>query len=276
MTSINIKEIIQLAQEAGELILEVYAKSEGIVIDRKADDSPLTEADTRANDHIVAGLSRLYPEIPIISEEEKLIPYETRSKWTTCWEVDPLDGTKEFIKRNGEFTVNIALIEEGRPVAGVIYAPVLDQMAWATEGSGAWMTNSKADLERYFSGEHEPVKLQSRTPAEGEKIKVVASRSHNSPEMDAYLATFKDPEIRSSGSSLKLLLVAKGEAHIYPRLAPTMEWDISAGHAILNESGGEIVMMDASELRYNREDLRNPHFIAYAEGMRSKLDQYLK
>ncbi|MCL4113817.1 UNVERIFIED_CONTAM: hypothetical protein GTU68_037542 [Idotea baltica] len=242
--------------------MEVYARSEGIVIDRKADDSPLTEADTLANAHIVKELLRLYPDIPIISEEEKLRPYSERKDWDVCWEVDPLDGTKEFINRNGEFTVNIALLQDGQSVAGVIYAPVPELTAWAQAGQGAW---SISGLENWAG-------FQA-----GEKIKIVASRSHGSPEMQAYLAQFADPEVRNAGSSLKFLLVATGEAHLYPRLAPTMEWDTSAGQAILSEAGGEILVEPGeAPLLYNREDLLNPHFIAYAAGLRAVLKDYFK
>ncbi len=277
VNSINVLDIVQIAREAGAIILDIYHQAEGIKIDHKADDSPLTNADTQANAHIVAELKRLYPEIPIISEEEKLTDYEERRHWETCWEVDPLDGTKEFIKRNGEFTVNIALIHQGRSVLGVIYAPVPELTAWASEGKGAWLLEGPNAYEDFKNGTTKATRLQSKTPDKGEKIRVVASRSHNSPEMEAYLETFTDPEIRSSGSSLKLLLVARGEAHLYPRLAPTMEWDISAGQAILVEAGGEVLrIVEGDELRYNREDLLNPHFIAYAAGMREGLGDYLK
>ena len=276
-SSIKVLEIVRIAREAGAIILDIYNQSEGIKIDRKADNSPLTNADTQANAHIVAELRRLYPEIPIISEEEKLTSYEERRNWEICWEVDPLDGTKEFIRRNGEFTVNIALIYKGRSVLGVVYAPVPELTAWASEGNGAWLLEGKDAYAEYMAGKMKAQRLQSTVPGPGEKIRIVASRSHNSPEMEAYLEKFKDPEIRSAGSSLKLLLVARGEAHLYPRLAPTMEWDISAGQAILVEAGGEVLKIpEGDELGYNREDLLNPHFMAYAEGMREVLDEYYK
>ena len=249
------------ALEAGDLIMDIYRQAEGIVIDRKADNSPLTEADRVANRHIVDALRLHFPQIPIISEEEKLRPWEDRQHWERCFEVDPLDGTKEFIKRNGEFTVNIALLEKGEPVAGVVYAPALDLTALAEKGSGAELTKKGSSQ-----------KLQSRIPAAGEKLAIVASRSHSSPEMEAYLQQFEEPEIRSAGSSLKFLLVARGEAHLYPRLAPTMEWDTSAGQIVLEEAGGEVLLADSqAPLRYNREQLRNPFFIAYAAGMRDWL-----
>jgi len=277
MNKIEILEIVRIAREAGTLIMEVYAKSEGIVIDRKADNSPLTEADTLANAHIVKELKRLYPTIPIISEEEKLRPYAERKEWETCWEVDPLDGTKEFINRNGEFTVNIALLKNGKPVAGVIYAPVPELTAWAEESQGAWQTKGEKNWRAFQQGSSKPTRLQSRIPAPGEKIKILASRSHGSPEMQTYLGRFTDPEIRNAGSSLKFLLIASGEAHLYPRLAPTMEWDTSAGQAILSEAGGEILVEpEEVTLRYNRENLLNPHFIAYAAGLKKVLKNYIK
>lgn len=250
-----------IALEAGQVILDIYNRSEGIVIDRKADNSPLTDADRAANRLIVDALRKHFPGIPIISEEEKLTPWATRQTWDRCFEVDPLDGTKEFIKRNGEFTVNIALLDQGKPVAGVVHAPVLDLTALAEKGSGAELKEK---------GEQR--KLQSRVPAPGEQLAIVASRSHSSPEMEAYLKQFDNPAIRSAGSSLKFLLVAKGEAHLYPRLAPTMEWDTSSGQIVLEEAGGEVLLVDSHEpLRYNREDLLNPFFIAYAKGMREWL-----
>lgn len=260
-------DILQtIAREAGRIIMDIYADAEGLVIDRKADNSPLTQADSASNDHIVAELQKHFPDIPIISEEEKEMPYAERKKWAKCWQVDPLDGTKEFIKRNGEFTVNIALLENGHAVTGVIYAPALDLMAWAAKGEGAYLVE----------GNGETVQLESRLPAAGEKLAVVASRSHNSPEMETYLARLGDVEIRSAGSSLKFLLVARGEAHLYPRLAPTMEWDTSAGQIILEEAGGELLVADTElPMRYNREQLLNPFFMAYAAGVRDYLQARL-
>lgn len=262
----NFDALRDIAREAGRIIMEIYADAEGVVIDRKADNSPLTQADSASNAYIVSELERHYPGVPVISEEEKEKPYVERRQWGRCWQVDPLDGTKEFIKRNGEFTVNIALLEKGRAVAGVIYAPDLDLMAWAAQGEGAYMVE----------GNGEVVKLESRMPQSGEKLAVVASRSHNSPEMEAFLAKLGDVEIRSAGSSLKFLLVARGQAHLYPRLAPTMEWDTSAGQVILEEAGGEVLVADNGvPLGYNRENLLNPHFMAYAAGVRHWLEQHL-
>ena len=261
-----IETLKTIAAEAGRIIMDIYADAEGVVIDRKADNSPLTQADSASNAHIVAALQKHFPDIPIISEEEKEMPYETRAQWERCWQVDPLDGTKEFIKRNGEFTVNIALLEKGKAVVGVVHAPALDLMAWASRNEGAYLVE----------GDGAMVKLLSRAPKPGEKLAVVASRSHNSPEMEAYLAELGEVEIRSAGSSLKFLLVARAEAHLYPRLAPTMEWDTSAGQIILEEAGGELLVADTEEaMAYNRANLLNPHFMAYGAGVRDYLKDRL-
>ena len=266
LAHIDIQDIVRISKEAGARIMEIYHSAEGIEIDRKADNSPLTNADKASNDHIVSYLRKVYPDIPLISEEEKLTDYAERKDWEWCWEIDPLDGTKEFIKRNGEFTTNIALIHRGVPVLGVIHAPALNLTAWAIQNEGAWLEENGT-----------PVQLQSQPPARGEALKIVASRSHHSPELQAFLATFSTPpEIRSAGSSLKFLLLARGEAHLYPRLAPTMEWDTSAGQIILTEAGGEILIAETQQpLRYNRPDLLNPHFIAYAHDVREALKKYL-
>ncbi len=275
--NIDILEIVRLSREAGAIITEVYEQAEEIKVNHKVDNSPLTNADMRSNSHIVAELLRIYPEIPIISEEEEQIAYKERRHWETCWEVDPLDGTKEFIGRSGEFTVNIALIHRGRPIMGVIYAPILELTAWASKGQGAWLLEGPTAYGDFVAGKTEPRRLMSTVPSEGERIRVVASRYHNSPEVKFYLESFTNPEIRLSGSSLKFLSIARGEAHLYPRLAPTMEWDTSAGQAILVEAGGEVLRKDQEdELTYNRENLLNPHFIAYANGMREALGNYLK
>ena len=233
----------------------------------KSDDSPLTIADQRSNTIIVAGLRKHFPEVPIISEEEKMIPYAERKDWEYCWEVDPLDGTKEFINRNGEFAVCIALLHRGRAVAGIVHAPAKQLTAWARKGEGAFQKGEDGS----------DIRLESRPPAAGEQIAVVASRSHSSPAMQEFLGRFHDPAIRSAGSALKFLLLAKGEAHIYPRLAPTMEWDTSAGQIIVEEAGGEMLREDDRQpLTYNRENLRNPNFIAYAKGVRETLSTYMR
>ena len=241
--------IVALAHEAGEAIMAVYRSGDAGAT-RKADDSPLTLADLASHRTIVAGLKELTPDLPILSEEAADIPYAERKLWTHYWLVDPLDGTKEFIKRNGEFTVNIALVENGEPVIGVVYAPVLDVCYYAARGEGAFVQRSKSAAR--------PIRVEPHQT--GQTIKVVASRSHSDARTEALLERLGDHESVSMGSSLKFCLVAEGEAHVYPRLGPTMEWDTAAAHAIVNEAGGTVCDSAGQELRYNKADLHNPEF----------------
>jgi 3'(2'), 5'-bisphosphate nucleotidase len=242
-------QVVALAREAGEAIMAVYRSGEAGTTS-KADESPLTLADLASHRTIVAGLKKLTPHLPVLSEEAADIPYTERKTWTCYWLVDPLDGTKEFIKRNGEFTVNIALIANGEPVMGVVYTPVLDTCYYAAKGAGAFVQrgNNAAKLIRVML--HEA----------GQTIKVVASRSHSDARTTALLEKLGEHESISMGSSLKFCLVAEGVAHIYPRLGPTMEWDTAAAHAVVNEAGGIVCDAAGHELRYNKEDLHNPEF----------------
>ncbi|KAA3607021.1 MAG: 3'(2'),5'-bisphosphate nucleotidase [Calditrichaeota bacterium] len=250
LDKIDIEKLNQISILAGNKILEVYKQD--FEIFTKEDKSPLTLADKKANEVIVNELEKHYPEIPILSEEGKSIPYEVRKEWEYFWLVDPLDGTKEFIKKNGEFTVNIALIHNGIPIAGVIYAPVLDRLYFAKENQGAFKRESG-----------KTVRIKGNKKEKGRALKVVASRSHPSPELEKYLNTLKIDSFIAIGSSLKLCLVAEGKADIYPRLGPTMEWDTGAGHAILKEAGcGTIDVTTEKEMVYNKENLLNNHFIA--------------
>lgn len=244
--------LLPVAREAGAAILDVYQSD--FDVERKDDDSPLTQADLASNRVILAHLKALTPDIPILSEESSGVPYEDRSGWTRFWLVDPLDGTKEFVKRNGEFTVNIALIEDGRPTLGIVYAPVLDVMYSSTAGEGAFRQQAGADAQ--------PI----HTAAWGPRLVVVASRSHANDATERYLERLREDheiEVVSKGSSLKICLVAEGAAHVYPRTGPTSEWDTAAAHAVLEHAGG--VLVDATEgapLRYNKRDILNPHFVA--------------
>lgn len=252
---IEIKKIINIAREAGDAILEIYQKD--FEIYTKNDQSPLTEADKKANDIIVNSLVEAYPEIPYISEEVKLKPYEERKDWEYCWLIDPLDGTKEFIKKNGEFTVNIALIRDGKPILGVVHVPVQNKTYYAEEGEGAFVIDNNFAPERISNKAHYK---------DLDELVVVASRSHLSDEVVAFVddlkATGKEVEFLSSGSSLKFCLVAEGKANVYPRLAPTMEWDTAAAHAVCLEAGKDVLVYETKKpLRYNREDLLNPWFI---------------
>jgi 3'(2'), 5'-bisphosphate nucleotidase len=242
-------QVVALAHRAGEAIMAVYRSGDAGTTS-KADQSPLTLADLASHRTIVAGLKKLIPELPVLSEEAADIPYAGRKLWTCYWLVDPLDGTKEFIKRNGEFTVNIALIENGIPVMGVVYAPVLEVCYYAARGSGAFVQRGKSAAR--------PIK--TRPHVAGKTIKVVASRSHSDARTEALLRQIGDHESISMGSSLKFCLVAEGEAHFYPRLGPTMEWDTAAAHAVVNEAGGSVCDAAGQELRYNKADLHNPEF----------------
>jgi 3'(2'), 5'-bisphosphate nucleotidase len=250
LNQIDIQEIVSIAKQAGDVIMEIYAKD--FRIEYKEDESPLTEADKKANDVIVAGLERLSVKFPILSEEGKNIPYEERKDWEYFWMVDPLDGTKEFIKKNDEFTVNIALIYNHKPVLGVVYAPVLGEMYWAKKGGGA-----------YKDGQQLPLSTNIELH---KQLRVVASKSHLSPETQDYIddlaKTTASIECVSKGSSLKLVMIAEGSADIYPRLAPTMEWDTAAADAVVREAGKMTYQaVQNLPLVYNKENLLNPWFI---------------
>ncbi len=240
----------QITRAAGAEILKVY-ESDDFGVEHKADDSPLTRADKAANEVIVSGLRELTLQAPVVSEEGSAIPYAERKQYTRFWLVDPLDGTKEFIKRNGEFTVNVALIENGRPVLGAVYVPVTDELFFAAQNEGAWQEGVGRIAAASFT-------------MQDPNLKVVASRSHLNEATQAFMDKLNEPEIVSRGSSLKIIELARGEAHLYPRLAPTMEWDTAAAHAVLLEAGGHLVDdHTGKELVYNKEVLRNPEFVAY-------------
>lgn len=228
----------------------VIYRSDNVGQTSKADDSPLTLADLASHRVIVEGLAKLTADIPILSEESVELGYDERSNWQRFWLIDPLDGTKEFIKRNGEFTVNIALIEDGKPVMGVVYAPVLDVCYFAEQGAGAFVQRGTSVAQSIHV-------TPSRT---GEAIKVVASRSHSDARTTALLEKLGAHACISMGSSLKLCLVAEGEAHFYPRLGPTMEWDTAAAHAVVTEAGGTVCDASGMTLRYNKPDMHNPEF----------------
>jgi 3'(2'), 5'-bisphosphate nucleotidase len=246
---IKIQNIVDIAKKAGVAIMEVYVQD--FDVEYKKDSSPLTLADKKANDIIEDALNKLLVDLPILSEEGKSIPYEERKYWDYFWLVDPLDGTKEFVKKNGEFTVNIALIHKGVPVLGVVYAPVLDVCYWAKQGEGAFKDGQKL-----------PLKMADQRNT----YKIVASRSHMSDETQVFIDAIeidKEKEIISIGSSLKICLVAEGEADIYPRLGLTMEWDTGAAHAVVSEAGGQLIDQETgSELKYNTsENLLNNYFV---------------
>ncbi|MCB9232970.1 MAG: 3'(2'),5'-bisphosphate nucleotidase CysQ [Bacteroidia bacterium] len=250
--------LLALARQAGSEIMRIYDTADfESITDYKSDSSPLTLADKASHAVIEAGLQRLHPEIPILSEEGKDIPYAERKEWRRFWCVDPLDGTKEFLKRNGEFTVNIALIQNGEPVLGVVYVPAKDWMFWNEPGIGAFVVRDG----------HEHIIHTRDFDSTAPNLTVVASRSHQTPEVEEYLKKLKSPQTTAMGSSLKFMLLALGEADIYPRLAPTMEWDTAAAQAVLVAAGGKVIQADTRlPLRYNKENLLNPWFIAAGKG----------
>ena len=240
---------LALTREAGRATMTYYDAPVVAGLREKEDRSPVTLADEVAHDILVEGLRRIDPETPVVSEEEAAADFETRKGWNRFWLVDPLDGTKEFIKRRAEFTVNVALIERGEPVFGIVFAPALDLLYWAAKGEGAWREEKDGPAERIYS----------ETPAPGTPLTVVESLSHPSAELEEYLKTIPVGRRVKAGSSLKFCWVAEGRADLYPRLGPTMEWDVAAGDCIYRQSGkaGERL----SPLTYNKPDLRNSSFI---------------
>jgi 3'(2'), 5'-bisphosphate nucleotidase len=253
LNQIDIQDIVTIAKEAGKAIMQVYKQD--FEVEYKQDSSPLTLADKKANDIIEAGLNKLSVNLPILSEEGNDIPYKDRKDWEYFWLVDPLDGTKEFVKKNDEFTVNIALIHKDTPVLGVVYAPALDVCYWAKQNDGAFKDGQKLPL---------------KTESQRNTYKIVASRSHMSDETQTFIDaidTDKEKEIISIGSSLKICLVAEGEADIYPRLGPTMEWDTGAAHAVVREADKKIYSYEQIEvnnytcIKYNKENLLNQWFV---------------
>lgn len=244
----------QIAASAGEQILEVYDAE--IEVEYKEDNSPLTLADQRAHRVIVAGLEKLSGDLPILSEEGAKTDFSLRREWSRYWLLDPLDGTKEFVKRNGEFTVNIALIEAGVPVMGVVYVPVTGVTYFARKGGGSWRQQ----------GDHPPVRIAVRQVAADGRLAVVCSRSHRGDRLEGLLNQLGDFDAVPMGSSLKLCLVAEGRADFYPRLGPTSEWDTAAAHAVVLEAGGRVVDLARQPLRYNqKESLLNPEFLVLPE-----------
>lgn len=242
-----LKDLIDVTRKAADVIMAIYATD--FAVRGKDDNSPVTEADEKAEEVILAELRRLTPDIPIVAEEAAAAG-ETVEIGDRFWLVDPLDGTREFINKNGEFTVNIALIEQGAPTLGVVYAPAIKRLFFGAAGLGAWVEDSTGTR---------PITVR---PVPEEGLTVVASRSHADPEA---LAAFLDGQtiahLRNAGSSLKICLVAAGEADLYPRLGRTMEWDIAAGHAVVRAAGGRLTNLDGEEMTYGKSGFENPHFL---------------
>ncbi|MFC4310329.1 3'(2'),5'-bisphosphate nucleotidase CysQ [Steroidobacter flavus] len=245
--------VVKLAQQAGDAILSVY--SEQFEVTHKTDQSPLTVADLRSHEIISKGLRTLTPDVPVLSEEASDIPFEQRREWTRYWLVDPLDGTKEFVSRNGEFTVNIALIENHVPVLGIVHVPVTSTTYTGATGVGAF---------KQVDGQA-PEPLRVRAPADS-PLRIVGSRSHRGDTLDKYLPKLAPYELVAVGSSLKFCLVAEGSADFYPRFGPTSEWDTAAAQAVVEAAGGVVVKTNGERLRYNtKADLLNPHFLVYGD-----------
>jgi len=244
-----IDPVVSLAAEAGRAILQVYASDFDVQV--KDDQSPLTQADMASHHIIVEGLGKLTPDLPVISEESGLPGFEERSQWNPYWLIDPLDGTKEFVKRNGEFTVNIALIEDHQPVFGVVHVPVRGTTYSGCRGAGAKL-RADGDGPRSIA-----VARESATP-----VRVVGSRSHRGASLDQFLQNLGDFEMHPTGSSLKFCLIAEGAADVYPRLGPTSEWDTAAAQAVVEQAGGTVLELDGKPLSYNnKSDILNPHFL---------------
>ena len=260
-----LQSVVALTRVAGAAILNI-CKADDFGEIRKADDSPLTRADMASHHAIIAGLQKIDPLCPVLSEEAADIPYEARRHWARFWLVDPLDGTKEFIKRNGEFTVNIALIESGQPVLGVVYAPATGVCYFAAAGVGAFVQRGDSTAQPIKG--HEPVPHSS--------LRVVASRSHSDERTAALLRALGECQCVSMGSSLKLCLVAEGVADFYPRLGPTMEWDTAAAHAVVAAAGGVVCDSAGKQIHYNKADLHNPEFLVFHKNAGWLLDYVRK
>lgn len=245
--------VIGIAEQASAQILKIYESD--FAIQRKDDKTPLTEADMAAHNTIVAGLTALKPDWPVLSEESANVDFSVRGKWKRYWLVDPLDGTREFIKRNGEFTVNIALIENGQTILGVVHVPVTGVCYYAAKGAGAFKTTPG----------QVPVAIKTRS-VDTSKFKVAGSRSHADPHIQSFLQRLGNYELVSMGSSLKTCLIAEGLCDVYPRFGLTSEWDTAAAQCVLEEAGGLLTDTKLTPLRYNTKDsLLNPHFIAFGD-----------
>ena len=242
--------VVALAEKAGAAVMEVYARGDFETTYKKEGDSPLTRADLASHRWLSEGLSAMTPAFPVLSEESKEVPYPERESWRRYWLIDPLDGTKEFIKRRDEFTVNVALIERGEPALGVVYAPAMEELYYAARGLGAFKRKELEPPERIAVSDYRV-----------SGVTLVVSRSHPDARVEELLRKIGPSESLEIGSSLKLCLVAEGRAHLYPRFGPTMEWDIAAAQCVVEEAGGKVTDLSGRRLRYNKPSLENPPFI---------------
>ena len=250
----------QIAAEAAQAIMSVYTAGD-VRRWSKTDASPLTEADLCAQRLIAEALARLTPDLPVLSEEAPPVAYSVRARWARYWLVDPLDGTREFLARNGEFTVNIALIDGHSPVLGVVNVPVSGRSYLGLPGEGAWRREGAEALQR----------IQVRTPTPS-PVRVVGSRSHRGASLDAFLARLPNHELIAVGSALKFCLVAEGAADVYPRLGPTSEWDTAAAQAVVTAAGGHVRTLTGEPLAYNlKASVENPYFVCYGDDSRDWL-----
>ena len=254
------KEIFEVIKKAGNEILKVYSGND-FQVETKSDKTPLTIADKKSNKVIINGLMTLFPELPVLSEESKKTPYYERKKWKYLWLIDPLDGTKEFIKKNGEFSINLALIKDSKPIFGILYLPVLGLFYYAGKRYGAYKIEKNGKTINL-----KPVKYYKN--GIDRNIRVIFSKSHYNQETREYVdrigKQYYHTEMISVGSAMKMAYLAEGKADIYPRLAPTMEWDIAAGQIIVEEAGGKVIDIPGKKpLFYNKEDLQNPWFVAF-------------
>ncbi|MCH8498134.1 MAG: 3'(2'),5'-bisphosphate nucleotidase CysQ [Marinobacter sp.] len=244
----NLRDILTIADQAGQKVMAVYHSD--FKVRTKEDNSPITAADEAAHQIIVDGLRRITPDVPILSEESAAAPWDERCHWYRFWLVDPVDGTREFTQRSGEFTVNIALIIDGEPVMGVVVAPALKEMFWGVVGEGAW--------KRARNGQERRISVTQPH----EELRVVASKNHMTPETEAFIRRLGPHQLVQAGSSLKICMIAEGRADVYPRLGPTSEWDTAAAHAVLTAAGGKITTLKGEPLKYGKENILNPDFIA--------------
>jgi len=252
MKELDQRTVCGIARLAGQEIMRARQGSLGV--EYKADHSPVTVADKASDAIIRQALSAAFPDIPILSEETAQEPFEVRKSWKRFWLVDPLDGTKEFIKDNGEYSVCIALVEKGRPVFGAIQVPAQDRLYFGGPGLGAFRMDAS----------HAPVPIKVKKPAPGEPVIVLESRSHLDADLSAYLERYPDKIVKTAGSALKFGLLAEGAGHVYPRFGPTMEWDVAAGHALVEGAGGTFSALDGGRFAYNKPTLKNGPFLAKA------------